>query len=44
MKCKKKILSLDDAGWSIITIEVNGGIDEAGYYEEKQQQIEVEHL
>ena len=44
MKCKKKILSLDDVGFSIIIIEVNGGIDEAGYYEEKEQQIEVEHL
>jgi len=44
MKCKKKILSLDDIGFSIIIIEVNCGIDEAGYYEEKEQQIEVEHL
>ena len=44
MKCKKKILSLDDAGWSIITVEVECGIDDAGYYEEKEQQIEVEHL
>jgi len=44
MKCKKKILSLDDIGFSIIIIEVNSGIDEAGYYEEKEQQIEVEHL
>ena len=44
MKCKKKILSLDDAGWSLITIEVECGIDEVGYYENREQQIEVEHL
>ena len=44
MKCKKKILSLDDAGWSIITVEVECGIDDAGWYIEKEQQIEVEHL
>ena len=44
MKCKKKILSLDDAGLSIITVEVECGIDDAGYYEDKEQQIEVKHL
>ena len=44
MKCKKKILSLDDAGFNIITIEVECGIDDAGYYEDKEQQIEVKHL
>ena len=44
MKCKKEILSLDDAGWSIITIEVNGGLDDAGYHEIKPESIEVEHL
>ena len=44
MKCKKKILSLDDIGFSIITVEVECGIDEVGYYEDRKQQIEVEHL
>lgn len=44
LKCVKKILSLDDAGLMDIEVEVECGFDDAGFYEIKEEGIEVEHL
>jgi hypothetical protein len=44
MKVYKVIISLDEAGWHKVKVEIEGGFDEAGFYEEKVKPIEVKHL
>jgi len=44
MKVYKVMISLDEASWHKVKVEIEGGFDEARFYEERVKLIEVKHL